>query len=79
MAKHKVEITGIKTTNIKVLKNDINDSEFEVHVGGSFEYQAMILSDKQSYIGKYMYVEYGERSGVNQLPFHVKHTSIILN
>ena len=55
----------------------INDSEFEVHVGGSFEYQAMILRNRQSYIGKYMYVEYGERSGISKVPFHVKKTYII--
>ena len=27
---------------------------------------------KEKYIGKQMYVEYGERSGVEQLPFHIK-------
>lgn len=81
----KFKIVDIKPEGIKrpdiplfVCKNDINDAEFECHIGGTFEYQKSMLKDKDRYIGKYMYVEYGERSGVNQLPFHIKHTSIIL-
>ena len=70
---------GIKRSNIPLFlcKNDINDSTFECHVGGSHAYQEYILQNKQNYIGKQMYVEYGERSGVNQLPFHIKTTYII--
>ena len=62
---------------IFLLINDINGATFEVHVGGSVDYQENILKNKEKYIGKTMYVEYGERSGVNQVPFHVKHTFII--
>ena len=62
---------------IFLLINDINGATFEVHIGGSFDYQENILKNKEKYIGKTMYVEYGERSGVNQVPFHVKHTFII--
>ena len=70
---------GIKRPDIPlfVLKNDINDSLFEVHVGGKFDYQKFILRNKNLYIGKFMFVEYGERSGVEQVPFHVKETYII--
>lgn len=70
---------GIKRQNIPLfkLKNDINDAEFEVHVGGNFAYQEYILNHKEQYIGKFMFVEYGERSGVNQVPFHVKETYLI--
>lgn len=60
-----------------LLKNDINDATFEVHVGGSYVYQATILKNKEMFIGKKMYVEYGERSGVNAVPFHVKETRIL--
>ena len=60
-----------------LLKNDINDATFEVHVGGSYAYQSTILMDKELFIGKKMYVEYGERSGVNAVPFHVKETRIL--
>ena len=70
---------GIKRPDIPlfICKNDINDAEFECHVGGTFEYQKQCLKDKDKYIGRYMYVEYGERSGINELPFHIKTTSII--
>ena len=70
---------GIKRNHIPLflLKNDINDATFEVHVGGSQDYQASILVNKHLYIGKKMYVEYGERSGVNSVPFHVKETRIL--
>lgn len=56
------------------LKNDINDETFEVHINGDFNYQKSFLKDelKERVIGKYMYVEYGERSGINQVPFHCK-------
>ena len=56
------------------LKNDINDATFEVHINGSFEYQKTFLDDevRENTIGKYMYVEFGERSGINQVPFHCK-------
>jgi len=70
---------GIKRPDIPIflLKNDINDSKFEVHVGGTLEYQKSIFKERDKYIGKKMYVEYGERSGIEQVPFHVKTTYII--
>lgn len=70
---------GIKRNDIPLIicKNDINDSRFSVHVCGSIEYQKQILKDKEKYIGKQMFIEYGERSGVTQVPFHVKTTRII--
>lgn len=56
------------------LKNDINNATFEVHINGDFNYQEQFLKDevKEATVGKYMYVEYGERSGINQVPFHCK-------
>ena len=70
---------GVKRPDIPlfICKNDINDAEFECHVGGSFEYQKMILKNKEQYVGKNMVVEYGERSGRNSVPFHIKSTYII--
>ena len=72
---------GIKRKNIPLflLKNDINDATFEVHIGGSQDYQSTFLNEdkKRATIGKQMYVEYGERSGVNQVPFHVKDTFLL--
>lgn len=70
---------GIKRPNIPLFKckNDINNEVFECHVGGPMDTQRAILLNKDKYIGKYMFVEFGERSGVAQLPFHVKATYII--
>lgn len=80
----KFQIVDIKPEGVKrpdiplfVCKNDINDAEFECRVGGSLDYQRSILREKDKYINKYMHVEFGERSGVNQLPFHIKTTYII--
>ena len=65
---------GTKRMDIPLLKckNDINDATFECHIGGNFEYQNHILRNAKQYIGKFLDIEYGERSGVNQLPFHIK-------
>lgn len=70
---------GIKRPDIPLFlcRNDINDGTFEVHVGGSQDYQRKCLIDKDKYIGKTMYVEYGERSGVKEVPFHIKETRIL--
>ena len=53
-------------------KNDINDATFECHIGGSFDYQKSFLNNREQYIGRKLVVEFGERSGVNGLPFHIK-------
>lgn len=70
---------GVKRPDIPlfICKNDINAEEFDCHVGGSLDYQRQCLKDKDKLIGKYMYVEYGERSGVKDLPFHIKTTYIL--
>lgn len=60
---------------IKV-KNDINDTTFEVHINGTFDYQKTILMKRDEYIGKQLFITFGERSGVNQVPFHVKEVRI---
>lgn len=70
---------GIKRSNIPLLllKNDINDSTFEVHSNGSFERQEYILKHKELFIGKQVYVTFGERSGIQKVPFHVKEVTIL--
>ena len=72
---------GFKRTDVPLFKlqNDINNATFEVHINGSMDYQKQFLtpSIKQETIGKYMYVEFGERSGVQDLPFHVKTVRLI--
>lgn len=64
---------GVRTNLCKfVLRNDINDKEFECT--GNFDHsrQEYILKHKEEYIGKYATVAFRERSGVNDLPFHAK-------
>lgn len=70
---------GAKRPDIPLLicKNDINDATFECHLGGTLEYQKTVLILKDKYIGKYVYVEYGERSGISSVPFHIKSVLLI--
>ena len=55
---------------IFVCRNDINDELFECSINKPQGEQRMYLADKELYIGKYLFVEFRERSGVNQLPIH---------
>ena len=55
-----------------VLRNDINDELFECSINKPQEIQREILANKENYIGKYAFVEYRQRSGVNQVPFHAR-------
>ena len=53
-----------------VLKNDLNDENFECNPIGDYDWQRSILREKEDYIGLYATVKYMERSGVKQVPFH---------
>lgn len=57
---------------IFVLHNDINDECFECSINKPHDVQREILANKNKYIGKLMQVEFRERSGVNQVPFHAR-------
>ena len=45
---------GVKRKDVPLflLRNDINDETFEVHLGGSFSYQKYVLDNKEDFIGK---------------------------
>lgn len=58
-------------------QNDVNDATFECGLNGTFTEQKNILDNKDKYIGKYMFIEFGERSGISKVPFHRKNTYII--
>lgn len=60
-----------------VLKNDINDELFECSYNATHEKQEEILINKNNYIGKNALVEYRERSGIKQCPFHAKVIRIV--
>lgn len=63
---------GVKRSNLGkfVLQNDINDELFECSYNAAHEQQEEILTNKNNYIGKKAFVEYRERSGVKEVPFH---------
>lgn len=62
---------------ILLCKNDINDEKFETRLSVSHIVQQEVLFDSQSYIGRTVHIEYGERSGVARVPFHVK--TVVIN
>lgn len=64
---------GVRTNLPKfILKNDINDEQFECTLNASHNEQENILRNKDWYKGRLAFVEYRERSGVKQVPFHAK-------
>lgn len=70
---------GIKRSHLPkfILKNDINDETFEATLNAPQKVQEQILIHKDKYIDNYLaLVEYRERSGVKQCPFHAKIVSL---
>jgi len=62
---------------ILLCKNDINNEKFETRLSVSHIVQREVLFDSQSYIGRTVHIEYGERSGVTRVPFHIK--TVVIN
>ena len=60
-----------------VLRNDINDELFECSINKPQDIQREIFANKNKYIGKYMQVEFRNRSGIKQCPFHARGINII--
>lgn len=60
------------------LQNDINLETFDATFNGTYDVQKFHLSVANSLIGKTALVEYRERSGVKEVPFHSKIIKIIL-
>ena len=70
---------GKKRTNLGmfILKNDINDESFDCTYNAPHSVQEEILINKNKYIGCKAFVEYRERSGITQVPFHAKAIKIV--
>lgn len=70
------EILAIKEDKrglpIFTLKNDINDELFDATINLPQDKQRFYLEIKDTIIGKKGLVEYRERSGIKQVPFHSK-------
>ena len=71
---------GRKRANLGkfILKNDINEETFECTYNAPHSSQEEILINKNKYIGKKVLVEFRERSGQLQVPFHAKAIKIIV-
>lgn len=65
---------GVKRSNLPkfICRNDINDELFECTINKPQNVQERYLQLKDHYIGRLMLVEYRERSGIKQVPFHAK-------
>lgn len=74
-----IDIYKEKKRDLPILlcKNDINDEKFETRLSVSHIVQRIVLSESQSYIGRTVHIEYGERSGVSRVPFHIK--TVVIN
>ena len=76
------EILAIKEDKrglpIFTLKNDINDELFDATINLPQDKQRFYLEIKDTIIGKKGLVEYRERSGVKQVPFHSKLIKIFI-
>lgn len=57
---------------IFVLKNDINSELFECTINKPQKEQQIYLANKNHYLNRLGLVEFRERSGVKQVPFHAK-------
>lgn len=74
-----VDIQPERKRNLPIItcRNDINDSTFETRFSLPHDEQEYILNHKEDYIGKFVFISYGERSGVEKVPFHIKEVSLI--
>ena len=58
-------------------RNDINEATFECSINGTHNYQETILNNKEQFIGKRLSISFGERSGVNRVPFQLKKVKLV--
>lgn len=74
-----VDIYKEEKRNLPILlcQNDVNDAKFETRLSEAFEVQEAILEHKHSYIGDYVHIHFGERSGIKKVPFHVKDVKLV--
>lgn len=62
---------------IILCKNDINDEKFETRLSAPHSMQEYVLFHYRAFIRKTVHIEYGERSGVARVPFHIK--TVVIN
>ena len=62
---------------ILLCQNDINDATFETRLSATFDVQENVLIMKDEFIGRFVHLEFGERSGIKKVPFHIKEVKLI--
>lgn len=62
---------------ILLCKNDINDEKFETRLSAPHSMQEYVLFHYRAFIKRTVHIEYGERSGVARVPFHIK--TVVIN
>lgn len=74
-----VDIQPEQKRNLPIItcRNDINDETFETSFSYPHAQQEEILRNKKDYIGKYVFIAFGERSGIAQVPFHIKEVYLL--
>ena len=74
-----IDIYKEEKRNLPILlcQNDINDATFETRLSASFEAQETVLKMKDEFIGRFVHLEFGERSGIKKVPFHIKEVKLI--
>lgn len=74
-----VDIQSEQKRNLPIItcRNDINDETFETGFSYPYARQEEILRNKKDYIGKYVFITFGERSGIAQVPFHIKEVYLL--
>lgn len=73
-----VDIYKEDKRNLPILlcQNDVNDATFETRLSATFDIQEDVLNRKDEFIGKYIHAEFGERSGIKKVPFHLKQVTL---
>ena len=73
-----IDIYKEEKRNLPILlcQNDVNDATFETRLSATFEVQEAVLNNKADYIGRYIHAEFGERSGIKKVPFHLKQVTL---
>lgn len=74
-----VDIQSEQKRNLPIItcRNDINEETFETRFSYPHVKQEEILRNKKDYIGKYVFITFGERSGITKVPFHIKEVYLL--
>ena len=62
---------------ILLCRNDINDETFETRLSDNHDNQRKVLYNKDQFIGKEVFIKFGERSGVKRVPMHIRDVTLI--